>query len=95
MEQSKEIKELLDRLEQYYNEFRNTEFLNINQTAKYLCVSKRTLQNYRDKKLISYVQIKGKIYFLKKDLREFMERYYVDNHIYYIENQHRKHKIPE
>jgi excisionase family DNA binding protein len=53
------------------------ECLNIDQTCLRLGVSKRTLQKYRDNGLITFSQIRGKIYFRKQDLEEFMERHRV------------------
>lgn len=52
-------------------------WLDISETAKWLKVSPRTLQNYRDKGLLPYSQIASKIYFRLQDLQEFLMKNYV------------------
>ena len=54
--------------------------LDITETAQWLKVSPRTLQNYRDQELLPYSQIKGKIYFRLQDLQEFLMKHYKSNH---------------
>lgn len=55
-------------------------WLDIPDTAKWLKVSPRTLQNYRDQGLLPYSQIGAKIYFRLKDLEEFLMKHYTSNH---------------
>ncbi len=52
-------------------------WLDIPDTAKWLKVSPRTLQNYRDKGMLPYSKIDGKIYFRLQDLQEFLMKHYV------------------
>lgn len=55
-------------------------WLDISETAKWLKVSTRTLQNYRDAGLLPYSQIGAKIYFRLQDLQEFLMKHYTSNH---------------
>lgn len=55
-------------------------WLDIPDTAKWLKVSPRTLQNYRDKEMLPYSQVAGKIYFRLQDLQEFLMKHYTSNH---------------
>ena len=38
-------------------------------------ISSKTAQNWRDEGLIEYSQVKGKIYYRLKDIREFINRH--------------------
>ena len=50
-----------------------------NQTVcQTLGVSKRTLQNFRDKGLIPYSQIGHKCFYKPEDIKEFIEKHRVD-----------------
>lgn len=55
-------------------------WLDVTDTAKWLKVSLRTLQNYRDQGLIPFSQIGAKIYFRLEDLQEFLMKHYKPNH---------------
>jgi len=55
-------------------------WLDIPETAKWLKVSPRTLQNYRDSGILPYSQIANKIYFRLQDLQEFLMKHYSSNH---------------
>lgn len=52
-------------------------WLDITDTAKWLKVSPRTLQTYRDQGMIPYSQIGAKIYFRLQDLQEFLMKHYL------------------
>ncbi|MBU0487063.1 MAG: helix-turn-helix domain-containing protein [Bacteroidetes bacterium] len=45
--------------------------------CKLLNVSKRTLQTYRDERMLPYSQIHAKIYYRVADLERFLKRHYV------------------
>lgn len=51
-------------------------WLDIPDAAKWLKVSPRTLQNYRDKGMLPYSQIGAKIYFRLDDLQKFLLKNY-------------------
>ncbi len=59
-------------------------WLDIPDTATWLKVSPRTLQNYRDQGLLPYSQIGAKIYFRLDDLQKFL-----------LKNYHRSNEISE
>ena len=58
------------------NESKQEKWLNNPETCNILNISVRTLQNYRDKGLISFSQIGSKIYYKLTDIHEFLERHY-------------------
>jgi excisionase family DNA binding protein len=47
------------------------------ELCKLLRVSKRTLQNYRDQRVIPFSQIGRKIYYKYSDINEYLELHYV------------------
>lgn len=47
------------------------------EICKLLRVSKRTLQNYRDKRVIPFSQIGRKIYYKYTDITDYLELHYV------------------
>lgn len=72
-----EIHKKISKIETNQNE---TVWLDITETAKWLKVSPRTLQNYRDKGMLPFSQVSGKIYFRLQDLQEFLMKHYSSNH---------------
>lgn len=52
-------------------------WLDIADTCQLLNVSKRTLQNYRDKGILAYSQVAGKIYFKASDIEAHLKKHYV------------------
>ena len=44
--------------------------------SKYLKVSIRTLQEWRDTGVIPYIQIKGKIIYRESDIEQLLQTYY-------------------
>ncbi|ASV80592.1 DNA-binding protein [Elizabethkingia anophelis] len=53
-------------------------YLSGEDVCRLLHISKRTLQQYRDDKILPYVQIGGKIIFRQSDILEILERNYVN-----------------
>jgi len=53
--------------------YTNNDILSKNETCKYLKISSRTLQNYRDKGLISFHQEGAKITFQFSDIQQFLK----------------------
>jgi excisionase family DNA binding protein len=53
------------------------DWLSINQVCVLLGISKRTLQNVRDRKEIPFCQIRRKILFKSSDINEYLERHYI------------------
>ena len=52
------------------------EFLSNREASKYLKVSIRTLQEWRDTGVIPYIQIKGKIIYRQSDIERLLQTYY-------------------
>jgi hypothetical protein len=48
-----------------------------NEFCKQLKISKRTAQNYRDKKLISFIQIGSKIHYKPADVEAFLQKHHI------------------
>ena len=53
------------------------KWLSIEDVCRLLMISKRTLQSYRDRGILPFVQISRKIYFKASDLDDYMERHYI------------------
>jgi len=51
-------------------------WLDVQETCMALKISKRTLQVYRDNKILPFSQIAGKIYFKAKDIQAHLENNY-------------------
>lgn len=54
------------------------EWLDLQETCQVLRVSKRTLQFYRQKGLISGSKIHGKVYIKVKDIQRLLDDHYID-----------------
>lgn len=54
------------------------KWLTIAEVCSLLNVSKRTLQNKRDRKEIPFCQISRKILFKSSDVDEYLERHYIN-----------------
>lgn len=53
-------------------------FLNNNEVCKMLRLSSRTLQDYRDKGLIAFYKLEGKILYKMSDIHKMLENNYFD-----------------
>lgn len=74
---AKIISEELKNLQKYYRPLLNGEhYLVGEEVCKLLHISSRTLQYYRDDKLIPYIQIEGKILYKESDIIELLESNY-------------------
>lgn len=54
-------------------------YLTGEEVCKRLCISKRTLQDYRNSGLLSYVQFPGKIIYRESDILDLLEKHYRNN----------------
>ena len=74
-----QINEKLDRIEEKLRKFDASEYfekskiLTTDETCALLHISRRTLQNYRDKRLIKFSQVGRKITYRMPDLLQFLE----------------------
>ena len=67
----------LDRVVMNYRPVLNGEhYLTGEEVCRRLCISKRTLQDYRDTGLLGYVQLPGKIIYRESEILDLLERYY-------------------
>ncbi len=53
------------------------EYINTDEAAKLLKVTTRTLQNWRDQRSISFIQIGSKILFKKTDVEDFLMGHHI------------------
>jgi hypothetical protein len=65
------------KLEKLPDQSSSDTWLDLEETMKFLKVSRSTLQIYRDKGMISFSQVGNKIYFRRSDLDELRESHYV------------------
>lgn len=56
--------------------FGGEHFLTGKEVCERLYISPRTLQDYRDRKIIPYIQFAGKILYKASDLERLLEEYY-------------------
>lgn len=77
MNEVHEIRSLLEQLEKLCNKYFAKKYMTNDDVCRYLKISKRTLQNYRDKHYLRYIQIKNVILYLPKDIDEFLMKYYI------------------
>jgi excisionase family DNA binding protein len=74
-----ELTSKLDRLEQSQNRIfeiaTDGTLYTSEEVQKLLGVSQKTLQTYRDKYLIEFIQIGGLVRYSRKAVSEFMERF--------------------
>jgi len=62
--------------ETYRPLFRGEHFLTSKEVCERLYISPRTLQDYRDRKIIPYTQFAGKILYKASDLERILEENY-------------------
>ena len=77
------IMQLRNRIEEILKNYRpvmNGEiYLSGQDVCEMLYISKRTLQQYRDDKILPFIQIGGKIIFKQSDILAALEQNYVTN----------------
>ena len=70
----------IESIVNHYKPHLNGErFLSNNEVSKKLNVSLRTLQEWRDTGLISFIQIKGKIIYRQSDIDKLLQKHYFDS----------------
>ena len=74
------LKTRIEKILKYYRPVMNGEiYLSGQDVCEMLHISKRTLQQYRDDKILSFIQIGGKIIFKQTDILSALEQNYVTN----------------
>ena len=66
----------LDRVLNYRPVLNGEHYLTGDEVCRRLCISKRTLQDYRDTGLLGYVQLPGKIIYRESEILDLLERHY-------------------
>ena len=82
--ESKAFQQLLEQLNQIKAGIESRQkkaspddpWLDNNEVCKWLKVSKRTLQNYRDNGELSFSQVGAKILYRTSDVEDFLKRHY-------------------
>lgn len=67
------IKEAFKRRTPHLN---GEKYLTNNEVSKLLSLSTRTLQDWRDNGVISYIQISGKVLYRQSDILKLLESHY-------------------
>ncbi|WP_431440494.1 helix-turn-helix domain-containing protein [Bacteroides hominis] len=60
----------------YHPVLNGEHYLTGEEVCQRLYISKRTLQDYRDTRLLGYVQLSGKIIYRKSEILDLLERHY-------------------
>lgn len=70
------IQSISQQIKKPHSQTLSEQWLDILEVCKILRISKRTLQSYRDKGVLSFSQIGGKIYFKNSDIEKHLESHY-------------------
>ncbi|MCP1994421.1 helix-turn-helix domain-containing protein [Flavobacterium sp. HSC-61S13] len=80
-----QLKNRIDEILKNYRPVMNGEiYLSGEDVGKLLHISKRTLQQYRDDKILPYIQIGGKIIYRESDILTVLEHNYKSNNTHHI-----------
>jgi hypothetical protein len=71
-----QIKELAKRITEIQKQDKSPKWFSNSDACKFLGVTPRTLQNYRDKGVISFSKSGSKIYYKQSDLEDHLESHY-------------------
>ncbi|WP_430611630.1 helix-turn-helix domain-containing protein [Flavobacterium sp. JP2137] len=82
-EMKNELSELLEMTEnatrKYTPIFKEEKWLDNQEVCLMMNITKRTLQQYRDDKILPYIQIGGKIIYKESDILTILEQNYTSN----------------
>lgn len=79
-----QLKHCIGAILKNYRPIMNGEiYLSGEDVCRLLHISKRTLQQYRDDKILPYIQIGGKIIFKQSDIFTVLDQNYVTNKVSY------------
>lgn len=70
-----DLKEMFHKMTTIKSCLNGDDLLDNQDLCTLLGITKRTLQRYRQKQLITYYQIDGKSYYLKSDVMNFFRQY--------------------
>lgn len=71
---SDEIKQLLEKSRKLRSSQKKNKYLDNQDVCLLLNISPRTLQTYRDKRILPYIQIDRKCYYKLEDVNLFIEK---------------------
>ena len=71
---SDEIKQLLEKSRKLRSSQKENKYLDNQDVCLLLNISPRTLQTYRDKRILPYIQIDRKCYYKLEDVNLFIEK---------------------
>lgn len=72
------IKTRISKLTEIYKPaFGGERYLSGEEVCKALHISKRTLQEYRDKRMIPYISLPGKMLYKESDIVDLLEENYI------------------
>ncbi len=71
---SDEIKQLLEKSRKLRSSRKENKYLDNQDVCLLLNISPRTLQTYRDKRILPYIQIDRKCYYKLEDVNLFIEK---------------------
>ena len=74
---SRRIKEVVQTLKPLFG---GEHFLTGKEVCERLYISPRTLQDYRDRRIIPYTQFAGKILYKASDLKRILEENYIERY---------------
>lgn len=77
-----EVKEVMREINGFLSSYKSEkdlskEWIDGKEARKILRISPKTLQNYRDNKVIPFSQYGNKIYYKRTDLESFFEQHYI------------------
>lgn len=76
-----QLRNHIEEILKNYRPIMNGEiYLSGEDLCRLLHISKRTLQQYRDDKILPYIQVGGKIIYKESDILKILEKNYVGDH---------------
>ena len=76
-----QLRNHIEEILKNYRPIMNGEiYLSGEDLCRLLHISKRTLQQYRDDKILPYIQVGGKIIYKESDILKILEKNYVRDH---------------
>jgi len=80
-ELKRDIESIQKQVKEIGREKSREQYLTSDQVADFLKVSKRTLQSYRDRRLVQFIQIGSKILYKIDQIEEFLSRHKVQKNL--------------
>lgn len=68
-------------LEKALTKNQDSDYIESRDVRELLGISQKTWQSYRDKGLISFIQIQKKVWVKREDLQKFMDNHYINTQL--------------